>query len=99
MLVGVDDERIALALRHGDGHDLLREHTVLLGGDGALVRLHGQGVLVLAADGELGAQVLAVSIMPPGTGKSRPPAVTRARARRSDRATASPLTPQRMPVA
>ena len=40
------------------GDDLLGETPSVLRGDGPLVRLHGERVLVLAADVELGAQVL-----------------------------------------
>jgi len=58
MLVGVDHDRIRLVLRDKDSHDLLCEGFVPLGRHGALVRLHRQSILVGAAYGESGAQVL-----------------------------------------
>src|SRR5699024_11403160 len=39
VLVGVDDDVVALALRHSDGDDLLGEHAGPPGGHGALVGL------------------------------------------------------------
>ncbi len=58
MLVGVDDEGVAPALRDRHGDDLLREDAALLRRDGTSMRLHRERVLVLAADVELGTQIL-----------------------------------------
>ena len=49
-LVGVDDDRVALALRDLDVDDLVGELAVLDGGGGALVRVGGERVLRFAAD-------------------------------------------------
>ena len=47
-LVVGDHDRVAAALRHGHGDDLVIEQPVLACGDGALVGLGGVGVLLLA---------------------------------------------------
>jgi hypothetical protein len=53
LLVLVHQQRLAAALGHGDGDDLLLEATLLLGGDGASVALAGEGILVLASEAVL----------------------------------------------
>ena len=50
MLVAVDDERLALPLRDRDRHDLVGEPAGLDGGDGALLALERERILVLAGD-------------------------------------------------
>ena len=50
MLVAIDDERLALPLRHRDRDDLVGEPAGLDGGDGALVALERERVLALARD-------------------------------------------------
>ena len=59
MLVLVDDDRIALALRDRDRHDLLGEPSVGLRRRRLLLRAQGEGVLVLARDVEVRGHVLA----------------------------------------
>ena len=50
MLVAVDDDRLALALRHRDRDELVGEPAGLDGGDRALLALERERVLALAAD-------------------------------------------------
>src|SRR6185312_12458683 len=57
-LVVGDDGRVAAALGHGDGDDLVVEQPVLACGDGAFVGLGGVGVLVFAGQLFLFAVVL-----------------------------------------
>ncbi len=59
MLVPVDDDRIALALRDLDRDDLRREAAVGLRGRGLLLAAQREGVLVRAADLELLGDILA----------------------------------------
>ena len=58
MLVGVDEQGLALALRNGYRNDFFGEDAVLLCCDCTLMGLNRECILILAADGELGAQVL-----------------------------------------
>ena len=48
MLVLVNDDRVALALRNGDGGDFLRQPAVFLRGSGLGLAADGKGVLVFA---------------------------------------------------
>ena len=50
VLVAIDDERLALPLRHRDRDDLVGEPAGLDGGDGALLALERERVLALARD-------------------------------------------------
>ena len=59
MLVGVDHDRVALALRDGDGDDLLGQPAVLLRRHGLVLAADSEGILVGAADAELLGDVLA----------------------------------------
>ena len=81
VLVGVDDD-VALAARHGHRHDLVGEPARLLRRDRPLVGAQRELVLLLARDAVFLRRFSAVSIIPPGTGKFSPPAVTRPRAAR-----------------
>ena len=60
MLVAVDDDRIALALRDLDRDDLRREPAVGLRRRGLLLAAQREGVLVVAADLEVLRDILAV---------------------------------------
>ena len=59
VLVALDHDRLALALRDAYGRDLLRQPAALDRGGGARLRAGGEGVLVRAADGKLLGDVLA----------------------------------------
>ncbi|CUS02671.2 protein of unknown function [Candidatus Promineifilum breve] len=50
MLIGVEDDGIALALGEEDGHDLRLEAAVVDGRQSLALALQGEGVLLLAAD-------------------------------------------------
>ena len=53
MLVPVDDDRLFLALRDGDRHDLLRQPAVGVRGHSLVLAAHGKSVLIGPADGKL----------------------------------------------
>lgn len=58
LLVGIEAQRLALALRDLDRRDLVAEAPALDGGDGLLLRSGGEGVLLLAGQAVLLRQVL-----------------------------------------
>ena len=58
VLVGVEQPRLAALLRHLDRHDLGREEAGRVGGGPALLRAQREAVLVLAADPEVGGDVV-----------------------------------------
>ena len=80
VLVAVDDERLALPLRHGDRHDLVGEPAGLDGGDGPLLALERERVLALARDAPalgdvLGGLAHRVRVVPLGQARvDEPPA-------------------------
>ena len=100
VLVAVDHE-VRLASPPGDRHrdQLVGEAARIVGRAGTPLRPHRQLVLLFAGDGVLPAQVLGRLQHSAGHGWSFPPAVSRARSRRSMRCTPPARTPVRSPRA